>query len=1137
MTEKAVIELTAIDRASAVMATVKGKADELSKSADQVKAAWSAGVFDSFTKGPALAVVGVLGAASAAAIGLGTYFVGLAKQTMEAQAALKSMSEVTGASVEGLSAIRGVAKLAGTDMEAVAGGMTKLAKNVSTGGDEIEKGLKAIGLSLKDLQGLKTEEQFAKVAQAMSHYADGAGKTAAAQIIMGKSGAQLLPTMKDLAEAGDLVAKTTTAQALQADELEKNIKRLTMAKEAWKKVVGAELVPVLDDVVKVLLKTQTETNGTLDTSKRLAADGSIKEWAQNAALGLAFLYDAARALPVVFQAVGSALAAGAVELVNYGGVVMNIANAIMQAARPAEMVKSWEAARDGMGRMGLAAKEARNDIDKLFAGYTAASKRDALAAQFQESAAAASKLGDAANSSRPQVTGLGGAAAATAEKVNQLGKSLNDLWNKLNNNGDAETAKEMALLFKAFQTGALSAAALANGLALVTKGSKAYKNELDQLIAAEKLKNEFDEAQFQGEEIKRLGIEEGIKSVRELIEQTREETRVLGMSNEERIISTALLKAQKAGIDTTTEAWAKMAAELRKAVYDKSASEATLKNLEETRRQSEQIWQGIGQDITTWIMSGFKNTRDLLKRMFETLILRPIISPIANGLAGGLQGLLGGLLGGSGGAGGGGGLLSGLLGNSGLLGGILGTGAGGIGGGILAGLIGPGSGLGSALGLASAVGPPTALAGAGVAGGAGSLGGSISSLIGAIPGWGWAAMAAAAVAALFIKDEKGFKFDNSLRNVAAAPANVQQAMLGNFAPSGDVDGKLLGAIQPFITKVQALDKYIGTNLLSDQTLADVRERIQQLQNPRWWNLEDKDAIEKASKYFLQQRYGAAFESINEQVATTIKTFQGSADELLAYIDSFITMRETVLAAQRAAQDAISGTSEALQGMLDQQSNSVLAAYRAQQRGVGDLLNIVPDAENALAQLVTGMSSFRSAALQMMLQIKQVQDAVGSMFGDTIRSLQLSIMTPEQQFAFLQQEADSLFAQALASNDPLQIQQLLQRLNADVNQAMSLLSPEQRAALVPEQITRLQDVNSQIQARLADLNTGVQNNLQATLQSLSDKLDKVAQAQLDAAAKQNDAADKMNDAADKMPRDIDINFTANVPGTTTVEVGG
>ena len=571
--------------------------------------------------------------------------------------------------------------------------------------------------------------------------------------------------------------------------------------------------------------------------------------------------------------------------------------------------------------------------------------------------------------------------------------------------------------------------------------------------------------------------------------------------------------------------------ELRQAVYDKSASEATLKNLEETRRQSEQIWQGIGNDISNWIMSGFKNTRDLLKRMFETLVLRPMIEPIVGSLTGGLQGIFGSILGGGGtGSGGAGGL--GILGS--LFGGAgaFGASASGAFQNVLGSLFGTGGGLMEGIGSIFA----------GVSGGiSGIMGGSILSGLGQIAGAlgpiGAVVAGITALVNIFAKDEKGFKFDNSLRNVAAAPANVQQAMLGNFAPSGDVDGKLLGAIQPFITKVQALDKYIGTNLLSDQTLADVRERIQQLQNPRWWNLEDKDAIEKASKYFLQQRYGAAFESINEQVATTIKTFQGSADELLAYIDSFITMRETVLAAQRAAQDAISGTSEALQGMLDQQSNSVLAAYRAQQRGVGDLLNIVPDAENALAQLVTGMSSFRSAALQMMLQIKQVQDAVGSMFGDTIRSLQMSIMTPEQQYAFLQQEADSLFAQALASNDPLQIQQLLQRLNQDVNQAMSLLSPEQRAALVPEQIARLTDVNNQIQARLADLNTGVQNNLQATLQSLSDKLDKVAQAQLDAAATQQTAANTMNDAADKMPRNIDVNFTANVPGTATVEVGG
>ena len=1124
-TDLAKIAVTAVDRATAVLSNIKGSVDGVTKSADGLKKAFGAGMFESFSRGPMLAAVGVLGAMSAAAVGAGAYFVSLAKDVASAQAALKGLAESSGASVEWLSSIRGVAKLAGTDLETVAGGMTKLAKSIELGGGDAERALKAIGLSLKDLQGLRTDEQFDKVARALGNYADGAGKTAAAQMLLGKSGAQMLPFMKDYVEFGELSVKTTAAQAKEADELEKNIKRLTMAKEAWKKVVGGELVPVLSDVVSAIVRLQTESNGTLDTAKKFAADGSIKGWAESAVDAIAFLIDAARVLGTVIKVVGQAFVAAGADMA--AGIAQGLSamtgfhpqmQAYANAAREmaASMRQGFSESLDSA--LNMDASKIQNAIQR--SREVGNMLRRAASGEFDDAR-------DRASSSKLAIVGLDEKDVAKAkDNIAQLAKELDALRLKLNNK-DVELAKEFELLAKAMKAGLITVKEMSEMQAKAILQSKTYKAEMEYLVAVQKRWNELDEEWFQGEERKRAAIDDTIRSIREQTEQAREELSLLGLSNVERAVAIAQRRAEKTGVDTLTDSYRKFIAEFRQTLYDKEAQEETLKNLEETRRQAESVWRGISDDISRWIMSGFRNTRDLLKRMFETLVLRPLIAPIIGNLTGGLQGIIGGLFGG--GAGGAGSILGSLLSGGGLLG-AFGASASGAASNVIASLFG--GGFGEAIGSTIA----------GVTGGiSGMMGGSILSglgqMLGALGPVGAVVSGIAALVSMFARDEKGFKFDNSLRNVAAAPANVQQAMLGNFAPSGDVDGKLLGAIQPFITKVQALDKYIGTNLLSDQTLADVRERIQQLQNPRWWNLEDKDAIEKASKYFLQQRYGAAFESINEQVATTIKTFQGSADELLAYIDSFIVMRETVLAAQRAAQDAISGTSEALQGMLDQQSNSVLAAYRAQQRGVGDLLNIVPDAENALAQLVTGMSSFRSAALQMMLQIKQVQDAVGSMFGDTIRSLQMSIMTPEQQFAFLQQEADSLFAQALASNDPLQIQQLLQRLNADVNQAMSLLSPEQRAALVPEQITRLQDVNSQIQARLADLNTGVQNNLQATLQSLSDKLDKVAQAQLDAAAKQNDAADKMNDAADKMPRDIDINFTANVPGTTTVEVGG
>ena len=98
--------------------------------------------------------------------------------------------------------------------------------------------------------------------------------------------------------------------------------------------------------------------------------------------------------------------------------------------------------------------------------------------------------------------------------------------------------------------------------------------------------------------------------------------------------------------------------------------------------------------------------------------------------------------------------------------------------------------------------------------------------------------------------------------------------------------------------------------------------------------------------------------------------------------------------------------------------------------------------DALGQLVTGMAGVRSAAVQMMLQFAQVRATMDSMFSDAIRNIELSVLNPQQQYDYLQQEADMLAAQARASTDPLQIQSLLQRILGDVSQAQGLLSPEQ-----------------------------------------------------------------------------------------------
>ena len=96
---------------------------------------------------------------------------------------------------------------------------------------------------------------------------------------------------------------------------------------------------------------------------------------------------------------------------------------------------------------------------------------------------------------------------------------------------------------------------------------------------------------------------------------------------------------------------------------------------------------------------------------------------------------------------------------------------------------------------------------------------------------------------IFGKDEKGIKFDNSVQGVGNPSSHWQQNAISPWDISGDVGSEL----QPFADKINAFDKYIADNLFTADTLAAVRARLQAVKNPDWWNLEDKAAIEKASK--------------------------------------------------------------------------------------------------------------------------------------------------------------------------------------------------------------------------------------------------------------------------------------------------
>ena len=238
-------------------------------------------------------------------------------------AGLQQLSERTGAAVESLSGLASVAKLSGTDMNFLAGGLQKLSKAIvdaQNGGAKTSAAFSAIGIAVDELKGKGPEQVFKLIADRLATYQDGVEKTVIAQTLLGKAGANLLPVMKDLADVGDLQLKVTRAQAEAADELEKNQIRLKASTDAIFKKIGLELVPVLNAFTKAMFESQNANDGVRKSIDGLAKDGSIRDWAEDAAKVVGFVVDAfdgvSRAAQITGKTIG--VAASQAALIGQG---------------------------------------------------------------------------------------------------------------------------------------------------------------------------------------------------------------------------------------------------------------------------------------------------------------------------------------------------------------------------------------------------------------------------------------------------------------------------------------------------------------------------------------------------------------------------------------------------------------------------------------------------------------------------------------------------------------------------------------------------------------------------------------------------------------------------------------------------
>lgn len=203
---------------------------------------------------------------------------------------LQDLSERTGSAVESLSVLASAARLSNTDLDSLSTALQRLSKSVvdaQNGGKQTSAAFNALGISIDSLRGKGPEEVFMVMAKQMENYRDGVEKTTIAQVLMGRSGANLLTVVKDLATVGEYQVVVTASQAMAADELFKNLARLEQSTQNLFKVIAMELVPVFNDFLLTLLKLQNAQNGVRKSVQDLAADGSFRAWAQDSALAVA----------------------------------------------------------------------------------------------------------------------------------------------------------------------------------------------------------------------------------------------------------------------------------------------------------------------------------------------------------------------------------------------------------------------------------------------------------------------------------------------------------------------------------------------------------------------------------------------------------------------------------------------------------------------------------------------------------------------------------------------------------------------------------------------------------------------------------------------------------------------------------
>lgn len=254
MNQKVGITLTAEDKTLAAFNSVQNSLGALKTRSDSLFSGLSGGLAGGLA-------AGLLGA------GFSAYISG----AIDSLDKLDEAAERLGMSTENLSALAYAGKMTGLEFEDMTGAITKLSvkmQEAASGSAEAAALFKDVGVKVKDANGnLKPAEVLlAEIAERFTAFEDGAGKTALAVDLFGKSGAKLVPLLNGGASGLEKMRKEAEALggiidsklAKQAADYNDNLDRLATLSDAAAKSIAAQLLPSLNDTASAFLEASKQ---------------------------------------------------------------------------------------------------------------------------------------------------------------------------------------------------------------------------------------------------------------------------------------------------------------------------------------------------------------------------------------------------------------------------------------------------------------------------------------------------------------------------------------------------------------------------------------------------------------------------------------------------------------------------------------------------------------------------------------------------------------------------------------------------------------------------------------------------------------------------------------------------------------